>query len=133
MDERQLLKTVNRDGLKNVIRALEALEDKRLTSSMLWSKRNGCGCLLGAIYPESREMVSLSLVRAMDRALEPSGWAWVSEQKDDLTTWGEKMSLTPSEASSLQAFNDSVHLSMEGRYTYVLNALKKAVGDESGH
>ena len=133
MDEQVLLKTVSPAGLKNVIRALEGLEDKRLTSSMLWSKRNGCGCLLGAIYPESREMLSLSLVQAEWRSVETSGWLWASECREALVLWGEKMSLTPSEASSLQAFNDSVHLSMGDRYTYVLNALKKAVGDESGH
>lgn len=131
MDEQALLKTVNPTGLKNVIQALEGLEDKRLTAAVLWSLGEGCGCLLGAIYPKSSEMGSPSLVRARDKALEPTGWVWTPEQYEDLTAWGVTMALTPSEASSLQAFNDSVHLAPRARYTYVLNALKEAVGDDT--
>lgn len=131
MDEQQLLKTVNPAGLKNVIQALEGLEDKRLTAAVLWSLSEGCGCLLGAIYPKSPMMGSSSLVHARARELEPTCWAWTPEQREELTVWGTAMALTPSEASALQAFNDSVHLAPRDRYIYVLNALKEAVGDDT--
>jgi hypothetical protein len=120
-----ILNEVNQEGLKAVLRALEALDDKRLISMALWSKTENCGCLLGAIYPKSREIKAHGLV-----GYRESGWFWTKVDEAALAQWGESMSLTPVEAASLQTLNDSIHLSAEDRYVEVLRALKEAVSDD---
>ncbi len=119
------LRNVNKEGLKRVIAALEQLEDKRLEASMLWNKKENCGCLLGAIYPDSPTMVSYSLVTSYCGRPE-----WVPEGRSALEAWGESMALSAKEAATLQAFNDSSYLSLGDRYTFVLASLKKAVSDD---
>lgn len=119
-----ILNEVNQEGLKAVIRALEALEDKRLISMELWSKKENCGCLLGAIYPRSREINAHGLVGHRE-----GEWFWTKVDEAALAQWGETMRLTPVEAASLQTLNDSIHLSLEDRYVEVLRVLKEAVGE----
>lgn len=83
-------KEVNQKGLRAVIRALEALEDKRLISMELWNKKENCGCLMGAIYPKSCELKTHGLVRVLD-----GEWRWTEVDEEALTQWGEAMNLTP--------------------------------------
>lgn len=122
----EMLRTVNATGLRRVIEALERLEDKRLDAAMLWNKKDNCGCLLGAIYPKSPEMKAYSLVRIK----RSGGSAWVDEEREALEAWGKEMSLSPADAAHLQSFNDSTYMTLEARYAYILEALKKAVSDD---
>lgn len=120
-----LLKGVRREAILSVIQVLESLPDKRLSAGVLWDHWAQCGCLLGAIYPGSVTLKATSLVTSV----AGGGWSWIADPQ--IAKWGADIDLTPEEAASLQALNDSTHLSVEDRYKEVLRVLKGAVSDDT--
>lgn len=127
MREVNLLASVNTQGLKNVLAALESVPDKRLVRGMLWDRALKCGCLIGAIYPNSERRSAEYLTQGGIASIVKRVECQYFWEFEDAKEWGERMGINTDEVRSLEAYNDSVQGDSASRYEAVLAGLKKEV------
>lgn len=104
------------DGIKALLEMLDALPNKKLIASKLWSEEKACGCLFGSVMPRE-VLIHLHLSPVM---IGSRGLVWTHETAKG---WGEGLGLTTAWAAALVQMNDTGEETPEAKYTRVYGVL----------